>query len=184
MSMEHAILGFLTYDTYSGYDLQKLFDDSVGHFWSATQSQIYRTLNRMETDGWVSQEVIEQHDRPDRKIYHITDIGRRELTAWLSNPAISSPYRHPWLLQVFFAHNLSTAAIQMLLLKRADYLRQQVKQVKEEIPDNLQRRAEEIGSLRKQRLWELTMEYGVDHLEWEIDWLEKAARSLRDLPPE
>lgn len=184
MSMEHAILGFLTYNSYSGYDLQKLFDDSVGHFWSATQSQIYRTLNRMEGDGWVRQELIEQDDRPDRKVYHITEEGQRELTTWLSDPVMAPPYRHPWLLQVFFAHNLSTAAIQMLLLKRADYLRQAVRQVQAEIPGNIQRRAEEIGSPRKGRLWELTMEYGIDHLEWEIGWLENAARSLRDLPPE
>jgi DNA-binding PadR family transcriptional regulator len=29
MSLEYAILGFLNYRTYSGYDLKKIFDASV-----------------------------------------------------------------------------------------------------------------------------------------------------------
>jgi hypothetical protein len=44
MSLEFAILGFLNYQPYSGYDLKKIFDTSVRHFWPADQSQIYRTL--------------------------------------------------------------------------------------------------------------------------------------------
>ena len=47
MSLEFAILGFLNYHPYSGYDLKKIFDTSVSHFWPADQSQIYRTLSRL-----------------------------------------------------------------------------------------------------------------------------------------
>ena len=45
MSLDHAILGFLNYKPLSGYDLKKVFDSSVRHFWYADQSQIYRTLS-------------------------------------------------------------------------------------------------------------------------------------------
>ena len=47
MSLEYAILGFLNYHPYTGYDLKKIFDTSVRHFWPADQSQIYRTLARL-----------------------------------------------------------------------------------------------------------------------------------------
>jgi len=30
MSLEHAILGFLNYHAYTGYDLKKIFDTSFG----------------------------------------------------------------------------------------------------------------------------------------------------------
>jgi len=53
MALEHAILGFLDYGPMSGYDLKKTFDDSVNHFWTAQQSQIYRALKKMVGDGWV-----------------------------------------------------------------------------------------------------------------------------------
>ncbi|MCE1255059.1 MAG: PadR family transcriptional regulator, partial [Anaerolineae bacterium] len=59
MSLEYAILGFLQYQPLSGYDLKKIFDQTVSHFWPATQSQIYRTLDRLLDNKWVIQEVIE-----------------------------------------------------------------------------------------------------------------------------
>jgi len=40
MSLQHAILGFLNYKSLTGYDLKKIFDTSVRHFWAADQSQI------------------------------------------------------------------------------------------------------------------------------------------------
>ena len=46
MSLEYAILGFLSYKPFSGYEMKKAFDNSVRHFWYADQSQIYRTLAR------------------------------------------------------------------------------------------------------------------------------------------
>ncbi len=79
MSLEHAILGFLNYHPYSGYDLKKIFDTSVQHFWPADQSQIYRTLNRLTEQGYAQVEKVDQENRPDRKVYHITADGRAEL---------------------------------------------------------------------------------------------------------
>ncbi len=76
MSLDHAILGFLNYHPYTGYDLKKIFDTSIRHFWPADQSQIYRTLARLEENGWAVMERIPQEDRPDRKVYHITEAGR------------------------------------------------------------------------------------------------------------
>ncbi len=32
----------------------------------------------------VSVELVEQEERPDRKVYHITDNGRSELQSWLA----------------------------------------------------------------------------------------------------
>jgi DNA-binding PadR family transcriptional regulator len=31
-------------------------------------------------------EMIEQAERPDRKLYHITNAGRQELIGWLAEP--------------------------------------------------------------------------------------------------
>ena len=71
MSLEHAILGFLNYRPLSGYDLKKVFDNSVRHFWPADQSQIYRTLAKLAEWEHVEQEIVRGLDRPDRKEYRI-----------------------------------------------------------------------------------------------------------------
>ena len=107
MSLEYAILGFLNYHPYSGYDLKKIFDDSVRHFWPADQSQIYRTLARLTEQGFVEMEKIAQEDRPDRKIYHITSNGRAELLKWLAGPTPLGEPRSASLIQIFFAGQLS-----------------------------------------------------------------------------
>ena len=69
MSLAHAILASLEFQPMTGYDLKKFFDTSVGHFWTTTQSHIYKALNDLENEGWVQKEIIEQEDRPNRKEY-------------------------------------------------------------------------------------------------------------------
>ena len=111
MSLDYAILGFLSYHPSSGYDLKRIFDTSVRHFWPADQSQIYRTLSRLMKLGWVEMEKIEQEDRPDRKVYDITPAGRQELLRWLAGPPPLSGPRSAPLIQVFFSGQLSDAEV-------------------------------------------------------------------------
>ena len=107
MSLEYAILGFLNYRPLSGYDLKKVFDNSVRHFWPADQSQIYRTLAKLAEQGYVEQEIDRGLDRPDRKEYRITPAGQEALRAWLLYPLPSQDVRIAELIQVFFAGQLS-----------------------------------------------------------------------------
>ncbi len=91
MSLQHAILVSLAERSASGYDLARRFDASIGHFWRASHQQIYKVLGRMETDGWVTAELIAQGGRPDKKVYAITTPGRDELAAWTAK---ATPVEH------------------------------------------------------------------------------------------
>jgi PadR family transcriptional regulator AphA len=119
MSLEYVILGFLEVGPKSGYDLKKRFDRSVSGFWYADQSRIYRTLNRLRERGWVTQEIIAQADRPDRKPYSITEEGRDAFYRWMQECQSGPPRRNPFLVQLFFAGLLSDEeAIRLLEAKR------------------------------------------------------------------
>src|SRR4030042_2649974 len=104
MPLKHAILAFIEFKPMSVYDLKKFFDFSVPHFWSATQSHIYKSLEGLEKKGWVEAHVIQQEGRPNRKEYHITDAGRTELRRWLVTPLSIEPVREASLIQIFFSH--------------------------------------------------------------------------------
>src|SRR4051812_44190689 len=91
MALEHAILVSLAERSASGYDLARRFDASIGHFWRASHQQIYKVLGRMDTDGWVSSDLVAQDGRPDKKVYVITDRGREELALWTSK---ATPVEH------------------------------------------------------------------------------------------
>jgi DNA-binding PadR family transcriptional regulator len=93
MALEHAILVSLRERPASGLDLARRFDRSIGFFWSATHQQIYRVLARMEADGWVRSAAVEQHGRPDKKVYEVTSEGSEELAAWLASPMPAEKFR-------------------------------------------------------------------------------------------
>ena len=100
MALSHAILTLLSEAAYSGYDLSRRFEDVVSCFWKAHYQQIYRELANMEHLGWVEPEVIPQKGKPDKKLYRITETGRKELAAWFASPCSPSPLREDLLVKV------------------------------------------------------------------------------------
>ena len=61
-------------------------------------------------------------------------------------------------------------------------LRQKLDLFRNGVQAVVERRFAEIGSKRSQRLWQFTLDYGIAHLEWELQWVENALKDLRDLP--
>jgi DNA-binding PadR family transcriptional regulator len=96
-----ALLGLLARQPCSGYDLARLLQQRVNYFWSARHSQIYPTLAQLEAQGLVRHERVEQEDRPDKKIYSITDAGRAALAAWAVEPMPMPEQRDELLLKAF-----------------------------------------------------------------------------------
>jgi len=179
MSLEYAILGFLNYTPLTGYDLKKAFDASVRHFWHADQSQIYRTLARLAERGWVEVEVIQQEARPPRKVYHITEAGREALRRWLREPLPLEETRLPWLVQLFFAGQLSDEEVVALLERRAALVRASLERLRE-LPKEGARYAEAVGSPREAFFWWLTLEYGITVTEATLRWLEATIERIKE----
>ncbi|HEX8626902.1 MAG TPA: PadR family transcriptional regulator [Catenuloplanes sp.] len=100
MALEHAILVSLLERPGSGYELARRFERSIGRFWTATHQQIYRVLKRMEADGWVTVEEIDQDGRPDKKCYSAAPPGRAALVAWLRAPVQPEAVRHELAVKI------------------------------------------------------------------------------------
>ncbi len=184
MSLEYAILGFLNYRPYTGYDLKKIFDTSVRHFWQADQSQIYRTLTRLTEQGYAVMEKIPQEDRPDRKVYHITDAGRQELLHWLSGPPPISEPRSAPLIQVFFAGQLSDKEILTKFEGFAVIMRAILAQY-EQVPSQIRPFQQEITSPREHYFWLLTLDNGIRNMRASLEWAESVIEQIKagKVPP-
>jgi len=115
MSLRHTILGFLSIQPMSGYDLKRYFEASVRHFWTADQAAIYRALAELTSEQLVEHERVEQTTRPDRKVYRLTAGGLTALDTWLAIPALPVPRREPLLVKLFFASRLGTEALRGVL---------------------------------------------------------------------
>ncbi len=98
----YALLGMLTYKPMSGYDMKKMSDHSIGHFWNENYGNIYPVLKTMEAEGLVVMSREGGEDSPAKKVYTITQQGRKEFESWLKRPALSSKLRDELLLQIFF----------------------------------------------------------------------------------
>ncbi|MBI5353588.1 MAG: PadR family transcriptional regulator [Chloroflexi bacterium] len=181
MPLSRAILGFLEYQPMTGYDLKKFFDQSVTHFWSATQSHIYKALENLEKDGMVASQVIQGEGKPNRKQYQITDEGRAELRRWVSTPLPLDSRREAWLIQIFFAHGITNDEIALLIEKRIEAIREYLTQC-QIAQTNLDENKKQVGIKRLSALWQLTLDYGTDYYQNEIAWLEKTLPRVRKLP--
>jgi PadR family transcriptional regulator, regulatory protein AphA len=118
MHLRHAILGLLDLAPQSGYDLGRAFERSVAHFWHADQSQVYRTLDRLEADGAIETETIAQTGKPDRRVHTLTAVGRAELARWLASPLEGLKPKEPFLARLFFAAPLGVDGVLALLDER------------------------------------------------------------------
>ncbi len=185
MSLDHAILGFLNYGPLTGYELKKIFDNSVQHFWPADQSQIYRTLGRLVTNHLAEVERVRQESRPDRKVYTITDAGRQEFRRWMTTTLPIQDNRSAELIQVFFAAQLSDQQVLDLFRPHAEGLHRLLEvyaHVPEAVDQNvLPEQAEDFcPTQRDQFFWMLTLECGITMARAELEWIESVIQRIEN----
>jgi len=101
VGLEHILLGCLETPA-SGYDLKTYFDQQIRQFWSAELSQIYPTLKRLESRGWLTSHREASAKGPPRKVYTRTPDGREALLEWLTRGPQVGSERFSYLAQVFF----------------------------------------------------------------------------------
>ena len=65
---KYAVLGLLTYAPLSGYDIRRIYAQSLGNFWSESYGAIYPILKRLEEEGLATREVAApgRQARPQR----------------------------------------------------------------------------------------------------------------------
>jgi PadR family transcriptional regulator, regulatory protein AphA len=98
---KYAVLGLLAYAPLSGYDIRRIYEQSLGNFWSESYGHIYPILKRLEDEGLATGSVQRQTGKPDRNVFTITDAGRDELHRWLAAPADPHKERIEVLLKLF-----------------------------------------------------------------------------------
>ena len=125
MSIDYAILGLLSWRELSGYDLKKIFEESVALYWTGNNNEIYRALVDLRERGLVSVEVQPQEKLPARKVYAATAQGRAELAAWAASAPQLPQRRHALLIQLAWADALPAGQLDNLLAEYEDEVQTQ-----------------------------------------------------------
>ena len=100
-TLGYAVLGLLSREELSGYDLKRWMERPLGYFWSARHSQIYPELARLEEEGLVTHELVEQSGKPDKKVYRITAEGLETLKEWVVEAPVSRSVRDELTLKAY-----------------------------------------------------------------------------------
>ena len=83
MSVKQALLALLEQGPMYGYQRRVEFETRTGSTWPLNVGQVYTTLNRLERDGLVAGEGV---DDDGHVVYRITDEGRDEVAVWFTTP--------------------------------------------------------------------------------------------------
>ena len=115
---ELAVLGLLAWSgESSGYELHKLAGRSVGFIWAPARSQLYAVLKRLAAAGLVRGRHVVQADRPDKRMFGITEAGMATLRDWLDRVEPLAPEdRDGVLLKLFFGAFGDQQAVRRQLL--------------------------------------------------------------------
>lgn len=119
-TLKYVILGLLMRHPMSGYDITKEFQNGLTEFWDAKHSQIYPELRRLTDEGLITYEVQISGEALEKKVYSITDEGRREFHAWVEEDVDTIPFqRDVFRLKLYFSDNLEPeAALQIIAAQR------------------------------------------------------------------
>ncbi|MBR8658696.1 PadR family transcriptional regulator [Brevibacillus sp. NL20B1] len=120
--LAYGLLGLVARTPSSGYDLML----QLQPFWQAKHSQIYPLLAKMEQEGYVEFTRVHQIDRPDKKVYSITEKGREALREWLAEPTSEPVFRDELFLKSYCLWLTDTESARNLFAEREAYCREQL----------------------------------------------------------
>lgn len=101
--IDMVILGLLSHDPLTGYDIKKQIDGGIRFFWKGSFGSIYPALASLEESGLIQKaENVKNESGRERIYYEITDAGREKLRIWLSDSKSVNDLKYEMLLKVFF----------------------------------------------------------------------------------
>ncbi|GAA1445022.1 PadR family transcriptional regulator [Nocardiopsis tropica] len=179
MALRNAVMAALLDGAASGYDLAKNFDASVANFWMATPQQLYRELDRMESDGLIDAVVVRQERRPDKRVFSLTAAGYRALREYTERSPRPAAMRDELLVQLQAVDAGDADAVRASVAERiawargklARYERLRLRLLDGRTEDEHVARAERIGPY-------LTLLGGISLEEENIRWGERVLALL------
>ena len=170
-----VILGLLSHEDLTGYEIKKRMDTSLKYFWGASYGSIYPTLSDLVKRGLANKRDGAENNR-NKIIYSITEEGRSYLKEWLGIPVKKDELRYETLLKLFFGNDAGT-------LQAISHIDAFEERIENELPyligaaDTL-RNSLEIDDTHKYYL--LTVEFGIKTYRAYLEWCKEAKAILSE----
>lgn len=113
--LRYVILGLLSKETMTGYDIKKSFEGEIGDFWYSNHSQIYPELGKMEDEGVILGRTEIVGTKLAKKRYEITADGLAVFNEWVKESLNAlPPTRDEFAMKVYFMDSAENPALKVL----------------------------------------------------------------------
>jgi DNA-binding PadR family transcriptional regulator len=173
--MDCVILGLLSHESMTGYEIKKRMDTSLRFFWGASYGSIYPTLEGLVNDGMVTKLEKKENGR-NKLIYTITQKGHDYLKEWLYLPVEKDELRYETLLKLFFGSEIGSKGTLGHISHFEEKIRNELPLLKEAV--------QVLGKIQDMQeahtYYMLTAMFGVKVYEAYIEWCGEAAKILKE----
>ena len=162
--MRQPLLALLAKEPAHGYELKLALEQTFGQAYpSPNIGQVYVTLKRLEQDGLVRSQDVEQTTRPNKRVYELTAAGREALNTWVDEPSDGPRIRDEFFIKLILAPMAGLADRMALMNKQRRHYLALMRRLNE-----LQADTDPADAPAR-----LLIEGAVLHLQADLDWLER-----------
>jgi DNA-binding PadR family transcriptional regulator len=159
MENKLLLLGLLRRQEMHGYQLFEFIERDLGYCTDLKKPTAYYLLNKMAQDGWIEEEMIQDGNRPPRRVYRMTPAGEAAYQQLLRESLEGySPITFKGDVGLAFIDDLNPDEAHRLLELRRAALQAALADVKATPPH--------AGVMQ----W--VIDHQIFHLQTELDWLD------------
>lgn len=168
----YVILGMVSREPRSGYEIKSLVDNSTRFFWAASYGQIYPELKRLAEAGLVEGSDVPRGERK-RTVYAITPAGEEALREWLRQAPATFEMREEGLLKLFFSGVLAPeegAATLRAMREHRLGVAERLRAIEPQAQEKLDRARDPYPLI--------VLQGGIEFNEWFAEWCERMEARL------
>lgn len=170
---QYAVLGALSIQPMSGYEIKKLMAESTNYFWTESNGQLYPALAELTKAKLVTVEN-QVTGAKTKKIYSLTKTGEKKLQQWLMKDPIYYPNRKELLLKLFYGENVSPQI-------SINHIKKHIEKCKAALTIylDIEKQVEQLIKQKKRSVYYLlTVRAGISTVNAELAWSQDAIKLI------
>jgi len=166
-TLAYGLLSLLSSEPVSGYDLTA----RIKMFWHTNHSAVYPILTELEDLGYVSYELVLQTGKPDKKIYSLTQEGKKILKNWLTKELDPALKKDELTMRCFSLRLLDQDELEELLKQIEARCIKKLERHKKSLEDLCKKNPEGFKNLKSPKIGSfLLLHKGIQETQLELNW--------------